>query len=147
MVLPIQSNRSLIEQRRGCSSGFTLVELMVVILIVGLLASLVGPYGSRLFDRARAQQERVDIERLMRRLGSNAFMRGKSIRVEGHGSKLYWEADDQNSGERELQYSFVNPETVIEINRNGIARPDTLTITQSGRDSTIELNRGLEIQR
>jgi prepilin-type N-terminal cleavage/methylation domain-containing protein len=144
MVLQLHRERCLIKISRLFSAGLTLVELLVVISIVGLLVSLVSPFGSRLLERARAQQERVEIERLMVRLSSDAFVRGQSIRIVGHGSKLSWTVDQQIVGERSFEYTFVSPDVLIDINRNGIARPGDLIISQSGRDWKIELNRGLE---
>lgn len=137
----------MIKVRQMVPGGFTLVELLVVIAIVGMLTSLVGPYSSKLWDSARAQQERIELERLIRRLRSDAFMKGQSIVVSGDGSKLSWTVDGALVGERRLGSSFIEPGTAIEINRNGIAVPSTLEVSQSGRGWVIEVNEGLEIKQ
>jgi prepilin-type N-terminal cleavage/methylation domain-containing protein len=127
--------------------GFTLVELLIVITIVGLLGSLVGPYGAKLFDRARAQEERVEIERWIHRLSMDAFMNGWSTTVDGQGSRIAWSIDGRETGLKDLRFSFIEPGTTISISRNGIAQPGTLVIVQSGRSFAIDLNKGLDIQK
>ena len=44
--------------------GFTLIEIMVVVVIVGLLASIVGPAVMRQFDRAQIAKAEADLRGL-----------------------------------------------------------------------------------
>ncbi len=44
------------KSRRGAASGFTLIELMIVIVILGLLASLVAP---EMFSKVGSTQRKV----------------------------------------------------------------------------------------
>lgn len=52
----------------GSSKGFTLVEIMVVVVIIGLLAAMAIPK----FQRVRAQAQDKDVLNNMRQLGSGA---------------------------------------------------------------------------
>jgi general secretion pathway protein G len=61
-------------RRRGQRAGFSLAELMVVIVIIGLLATMVVP---RLFDRfsdAQIQKAKTDISRIYDGVVSYATM-------------------------------------------------------------------------
>src|SRR5215510_14777150 len=49
--------------RRG-QSGFTLIEMMVVMVIIGLLMALVGPRFIRQEEKARVRAARAQIELL-----------------------------------------------------------------------------------
>lgn len=53
---------------RACQRGFTLIEIMVVIIILGVLAALVVPNIMSQPDEARAKAARVDIARVMQQL-------------------------------------------------------------------------------
>lgn len=57
----ISGNRSA---RGNAEAGFTLVEMLVVLAIVGMLSALVGPQVINYLGRAKADTARVEIENL-----------------------------------------------------------------------------------
>jgi len=51
-------------RRHDARAGFTLIEIMVVMMIIGLLAMIVGPRFIRQGEKAQAQAARIQIEQL-----------------------------------------------------------------------------------
>jgi general secretion pathway protein G len=61
MTCPTSPRRS---RRRRAAAGFTLLELLVVLVILGLLAGLVAPQVFSYLGRARTDTARIQIENL-----------------------------------------------------------------------------------
>ena len=87
-------NSPLSQPRRLRSRGFTLIELMVVLLIIGVLAALIVPNVLNRADDARVTAAKTDVNNLMQAL------------------KLY-KLDNQRypSGEQGLQALLTKPTT------------------------------------
>lgn len=60
--------RTLSNTRRRAQAGFTLIEIMVVVVIIGVLAALIGPAVLDRADDAKATAAKADVGNLMQAL-------------------------------------------------------------------------------
>jgi general secretion pathway protein G len=61
--------RAYVAKLRQGQSGFTLIEIMVVVVIIGLLAAIIAPNVMRQLDRATVTRAETDIKQLESALG------------------------------------------------------------------------------
>jgi len=122
--------------------GFTLVELLVVLTILGLLLGLVGPLAVDRIEKAKSQEEWLVLERTVTGLAFRAFAEGRPVELTGEGTQLTWHMGEE---ERVMPFEklFFDPRQELRINRSGVASPATLTLRQAGRERRLELNTWL----
>ena len=126
--------------RSKCSRGFTLVELLIVLTIVGLTASLVAPLGAKQFDKARAQEEWLTLRRTVDGLAFRAYALGRETELHAKGTSLEWMFADGKRGHLYFDRVFFEPEQTIAIDRNGYADRDRLQLRMAGAKRELPLN-------
>jgi prepilin-type N-terminal cleavage/methylation domain-containing protein len=124
--------------------GFTLVELLVVLAILGFVIALVGPLTVDRIDKARAQEEWLVLDRTVRGLAFRAFADGKDVELRGEGTLLTWKLGNAEARSLNLAHLFFDSPQVVRINPNGVADPASLTLRQAGRERSLDLNAWLE---
>lgn len=124
--------------------GMTLIELLIVIGIVGLTASLVAPVGIKQVARARADAEWLTVQRTINGISFRAFAQGRSFEIEAAGTRLVWKASGGSSGELLLGYTFFEPTQRIRVTRNGHSEPEELIASVADRKRRLRLNEWLE---
>lgn len=108
----------LLSRRR--SSGFSLIELLVVISIMAAIMALVGPLTVRSVESARAQTELVSIERWINGWGRKAFLTGSVILVEARNGQLIAESDGQSIDKRALELWQPSESLFVEFSSAGL---------------------------
>lgn len=116
--------------------GFTLIEILLVVVLASILAALVAPLGVTQVEKARAQTEWLTLDRELGRLSMDAFLASDFVSVDAAGKQLAWEFQSGKQGSIEFEQLFFSPEQRITINPNGIAdRPEILVLQRDRRRS------------
>ena len=119
--------------------GFTLIEVLVVMLLVSVLITLVAPVGAKQVEKARAQTEYLELDRQIGRLALDAFLRSDFVTLNAAGKQLAWEFEEGERGAVEFEQLFFGAEQRVVINPNGIANPQLLELLQRDRPRTLEI--------
>jgi prepilin-type N-terminal cleavage/methylation domain-containing protein len=120
-------------------NGFTLIEVLVVVLLASILITLVAPIGVEQVGKARAQTEFLELDRQIGRLSLDAFTRSDFVTLQAAGKRLAWEFEGGGRGAMVFEQLFFDAEQQVIINPNGIADPQVLELLQRDRSRTLEM--------
>ena len=113
--------------------GFTLIEILLVVLLTSILVALVAPLGIEQVEKARAQSEWLTLDREMGRLSMDAFLRRDFVTIYAAGKQLAWEFRGGKQGVIEFEHLFFSPQQQVTINPNGIADRAEIEVLQRDR--------------
>ncbi|WP_337879027.1 prepilin-type N-terminal cleavage/methylation domain-containing protein [Rheinheimera sp.] len=117
--------------------GFTLIELMVVLIISSLLLSLVGPLALERIDAYRAKKELLDIRQKIRDVSNLAYVSGQLYQVQMQGTELSIKSASQQSS---YVYEFISAEDLyVNFNRNGFPDVAVVKLKNRGREERLVL--------
>lgn len=121
--------------------GFTLVEILLVLVLGALLASLVAPLGINQVEKARAQSEWLTFQREIRSLALRAFVRNEYLTLRAAGHELAWRADGGDTGTMTFEQLYFEPEQFVTFNPNGIADVEFIELLQRDRRRRLDILR------
>ncbi len=90
--------RLCLNQTKPGAAGFTLVELMLVVVILGVVAALAVPRYTRSFDAMKLSSAAYDVAATVEHAGSVAVLEGRRLRVSvSREGDLCWVSTDEDS--------------------------------------------------
>ncbi len=121
--------------------GYTLVELMIVMVIVSLIMGVVGPLTIRGMEKAEAKSELLSIKNWLKQISYQAYASGKELNFIVAGKRIV--LSEQNN-ERvlksvEVEYLFFQPQKIT-FNNKGFVFPHKLEGTYRDLPLTLNLN-------
>ncbi|WP_293748932.1 type II secretion system protein [uncultured Paraglaciecola sp.] len=120
--------------------GFTLVELLIVMTIVGTLLSLVGPLAIDSLSKAQARAELLSLKTWLRFQSHKAFITGQEIQLSFKGKAVFQIKPTQNTQIKikQFEYVFFQPQ-LITFSSNGISSTFKLSATFKGNDLSMPI--------
>jgi len=130
--------------------GFTLIELMVVMSIVALLMTMVGPLAINAVDKANAKQEMLTMKNWLRKISYRAFTTGNSyqLKLAGKKAELFLTLDNNIlEGERQnsalithnFETLFFQPQ-ILTYSAKGFVSPTLVEGTYRDKKLQLDLN-------
>lgn len=122
------------------SRGFTLIELMIVVVLLGIFASIAMPAFTGLIENNRVQSSASELYGLMQAARSDAVTRRAPVTLSKPANSTRWIA--QQGGETTRSVDFPSSVTAtsatssIVFNPDGSAANATITVASSGVDDS-----------
>ena len=117
------------------SQGFTLIELIVVMVIMGLGAALVGPQVANLHDKIMIQTEVETVGEFIEIAKIRAFARQKSLILNFSANEVTIKSENVKLKCRMLQFS----PAVLTVNGNGFADIQKIRYEAKGEDKILDV--------
>lgn len=124
------------------NTGFTLIELMIVLTIVGFLMTMVGPLAVQSVEKAQAKQEMLMMKNWLRKVSARSFNTGQAfeLKLAGVKAELYIQGETQQPlVSKTFESLFFQPQELL-YNKKGFITPDILIGTYRERPLKINLS-------
>lgn len=119
--------------------GFTLVELLVVLTLMGLVLGLVGPLSVDSFERIKSRDEVLELKHLLRLASADAFLSASWLTVTmERGDLAIHDLEGPRRTKRFIYLSFPNQE--LRFSPQGLPLGAGIQYLRRGRQETIELD-------
>lgn len=124
--------------------GFTLIELMVVMLIMASLLSLVGGVGVKGYESAQKKTELMTLSNTITALSYQAFSSGRQIEFnfKGHAVEASYSPKLDNESvlyNKIFEYIFFQPQKFV-FNKNGFAFPSEIRAQTGNVNHLLDIN-------
>jgi len=123
-------------------TGFTLIELMIVLTIVGFLMTMVGPLAVQSVEKAQAKQEMLMMKNWLRKISARSFNTGQAfeLKLAGVKAELYIKGETQQPIiSQTFESLFFQPQEFL-YNHRGFITPNILIGTYRERPIKINLS-------
>lgn len=149
----------LVSNQHKSHRGFTLIELMVVLVILGTMLTLVGGATVQSYEKAQAKTELMQLRNTLSALGYRGFSLGKSIIVKLEGKRLTAKTEivfpkESIDSDEELkknvildktyEYLFFQPQK-IRFSRKGFAQDDDIKVFIGNREEAFSLRTNMKV--
>lgn len=116
--------------------GFTLIEVLIVIVIIMTLIGLVAPLGIKQVERAQAKHDLLEIKRFIINASNLSFSTGKALNVKMSDSRII--VADSNIIIKLKKVVFEQEQKLV-FNRNGYPSKREITYTSNENKMSIDL--------
>ncbi|MBQ4849242.1 Tfp pilus assembly protein FimT/FimU [Pseudoalteromonas sp. MMG012] len=122
------------------NNGFTLIELMVVMIITALLMGIVGPLAFNSLERVEAKAELLSLNQVISKSGQHAFTHNQSILIKFAGREL--KIVTQPKGELlraiDLEFLFFQPQEIY-ITKSGLTLTPEIHTRYKNKEMTLNV--------
>lgn len=140
------------------TKGFTLIELMVILVIMGVLLSLVGPLAVQNLDKVTVKTEEKQFQNWLIKTSFSAFNRGSplALNLQGHQVVVYAATQFEQEGSSEansedtdpidsitFETLFFQPQTLL-LNKNGFPSADTVEYQLTDKQFSINVQQMMQ---
>lgn len=125
------------------SQGFTLIELIIVMSIMTIVLSLVGPLTLKMIDKAQAQSELISLKNSIKKVSYIAFASATqhSFKLERKDISVFKSGTKQ----KQTRFDYLDfPSQVITFNSRGYPSPETLEVRLLNQNERINLFKLIE---
>ncbi len=134
------------------NKGFTLIELMIVMSIVALLLSLVGPMAIQNLEKAEAKQEMLQMKNWLKKISYRASATGQQhlLKLSGSQAVLYMIDESQSQNQNQSTSQLIISKTFnsltfkaqqLTYSVKGFVTPELLQGQYRSKDLTININQ------
>ncbi|WP_076410991.1 type II secretion system protein [Shewanella sp. UCD-KL12] len=141
--LKAKNKQSFAQNQKLSAKGFTLIELIVVMLIMSIVLSLVGPLTLRMLDRAQAQSELISFKNSISKVSYIAFASATEHSFELNKDQLIVYKANRELQQTKFDYLSFAPQTIT-FNSRGYPYPETMVIELPNKSEEVNLFKLVE---
>lgn len=126
--------------------GITLMELLVVVAIMMIGLTLVGPFSLGVVDKTRAQVETMQFGNVIKSLAARAFLGARPVTVILDQSNLRAYGGGELIAEKDYNYLAFSDIAPILIDRNGLISTYEVVLEVNGQRRTLVLQNPRDLR-